>query len=151
MDNYYLMFSNFDMTTTQFSTIMNWNKIEKCDSRSLQLIGVILRPDEHPRKASEDPHELDLRNGLSDEVRPPTSKGPSLDVVKRRRNVIPLVLRQGDFDRRVLSSQIPDSSKSDCHSGSFENDVRSFRVGAGGVTSSGVPRNTDLHVLGTIQ
>ena len=44
--------------------------------RSLQLVSVVLRPDQHPGEAAEHAHELGLGNGLPDEVRPSVSIRP---------------------------------------------------------------------------
>ena len=72
---------------------------------------------------------------------------PGFDVVERRGDVVPPVLRQRHFDRRVLASQVPHRPEADRHSGAFEDDVGGLGVGPGRVAAARVPRDADLHGL----
>lgn len=72
------------------------------DSRPLQLICVVLGPDQDPLKTAQDSHEIIFENASADVIwLGHSAEGRSLDIGYLVRDVIPLIFNQIDFQGGV--------------------------------------------------
>lgn len=87
----------------------------RCVKRCLQLIRMILGPDHQPGNGSQDPHELILGDGSTNEIRTFALKGLGLNVEQRLRDVVPISLNQIHLDGCILQGLVTHLSTANQH------------------------------------